>query len=214
MQPIAVIGLSCLFPEANTPEDYWKNLLQEKDSCTPATASNMEADPSRFFEEKKGTPDKYYCARGGYIRGFCMNPDGFLLPAETIEKLGATFQWSLHVARESLRDSGYFEEFEILKKCGIVLGNLSFPTNKSNHLILPLYQKILEPLLQNALNRPDFSLGSFAAERGNTQENPEICEFSWVFPLSAANDPKLKSGRFSAFCRSGSRIFWYKGRIK
>ena len=53
MQPIAVIGVSCLFPEANTPEDFWKNLLQEKDSCTPATASNMEADPSRFFEEKK-----------------------------------------------------------------------------------------------------------------------------------------------------------------
>ena len=174
MQPIAVIGLSCLFPEANTPEDYWKNLLQEKDSCTPATASNMEADPSRFFEEKKGTPDKYYCARGGYIRDFCMNPDGFLLPAETIEKLGTTFQWPLHVARESLRDSGYFEEFEILKKCGIVLGNLSFPTNKSNHLILPLYQKVLEPLLQNALNRPDFSLGAFAAERDNTQENSHI----------------------------------------
>ena len=77
MQPIAVIGLSCLYPEAKTPEDYWKNLLQEKDSSTSAAAADMDADPSRFFAEKKGTPDKYYCARGGYINDFKMDPDGF-----------------------------------------------------------------------------------------------------------------------------------------
>ena len=101
MQPIAVIGLSCLFPEAKTPDDYWKNLLQEKDSCTAAAAADMDADPSRFFAEKKGTPDKYYCARGGYINDFKMDADGYLLSAETIEKLEATFQWPLHVAREA-----------------------------------------------------------------------------------------------------------------
>ena len=86
----------------------------------------MDTDPSRFFAEKKGTPDKYYSARGGYINDFKIDPDGYLLPAETIEKLGATFQWPLHVAREALRDSGYIENTKILKECGIVLGNLSF----------------------------------------------------------------------------------------
>ena len=116
MQPIAVIGLSCLFPEAKTPEDYWKNLLQEKDSCTSAAATDMDADPSRFFAEKKGTPDKYYCARGGYINDFKMDPDGYLLSAEIIEKLGETFQWPLHVSREALRDSGYIENTKILKE--------------------------------------------------------------------------------------------------
>ncbi|MEO1838983.1 MAG: polyketide synthase, partial [Candidatus Lambdaproteobacteria bacterium] len=174
MQPIAVIGLSCLFPEAKTPEDYWKNLLQEKDSCTSAAAADLDADTSRFFAEKKGTPDKYYCARGGYIDDFNMDPDGYLLSAETIEKLGATFQWPLHVAREALRDSGYIENTKILKECGIVLGNLSFPTKASNHLLLPLYQKVIEPHLQKVLNRPDFNLGSFAAETDNAQLNSHI----------------------------------------
>jgi len=174
MQPIAVIGLSCLFPEAKTPEDYWKNLLQEKDSCTSAAAADLDADTSRFFAEKKGAPDKYYCARGGYINDFKMDPDGYLLSAETIEKLGATFQWPLHVAREALRDSGYIENTKILKECGIVLGNLSFPTKASNHLLLPLYQKVIEPHLQKVLNRPDFNLGSFAAKTDNAQLNSHI----------------------------------------
>jgi len=165
MQSVAVIGLSCLFPEANTPAEYWQNLLQGKNTCTSATESNLEAEPSRFFADKKGVADKFYCARGGYIRDFSLDAEGFLLPAETIEKLGETFQWPLHVAREALRDSGYADQTEILKKCGVVLGNLSFPTKASNHLLLPLYQNVLDPLLKKALNRSDFSLNSFTDEK-------------------------------------------------
>ena len=54
MQSIAVIGLSCLFPEANTPAEYWQNLLQGKNSCTSATEPILEAEPSRFYANKKG----------------------------------------------------------------------------------------------------------------------------------------------------------------
>ena len=174
MQPIAVIGLSCLFPEADNPEKYWQNLIQAKDSCTNAAAAEMDAEPSRFFADKKGVADKFYCARGGYLNDFSMNPDGYLLPAENIEKLGATYQWSLHTAREALRDSGYLEKFEILKNCGIVLGNLSFPTRASNHELLPLYQSVLEPLLQKRLNREDFRLNPFAAETASVAMNSRI----------------------------------------
>ncbi len=174
MQPIAVIGLSCLFPEAKTPEEFWKNLLHEKDSCTSATEKDLDADPSRFFAEKKGTCDKFYCASGGYIRDFKIDSDGYLLPAETIEKLGESFQWSLYVAREALRDSGYSENSKILKECGIILGNLSFPTKASNHILLPLYQKVIEKVLQKVLNRPDFCLGSFALENEKSQLNSHI----------------------------------------
>ncbi len=174
MQPIAVIGLSCLFPEADTPEKFWKNLLQQKNSCTPAKQENLEADPSRFSADTKGTPDKFYSSRGGYIRDFSMDADGFLLPPETIEKLGATFQWPLHTAREALQDSGYLSNSKVLEKCGVVLGNLSFPTQESNHLILPLYQQILQKLLQDALERPDFNLKSFSSEKDSDWGNSHI----------------------------------------
>ena len=174
MQAIAVIGLSCLFPEANTPAEYWQNLLQEKNSCTTASELNLDTEPSRFFTDKKGVADKYYCARGGYIRDFTLDADGFQLPPERIKELGETFQWPLHVAREALRDSGYYDNPKILKECGVVLGNLSFPTKASNHLLLSLYQQALDPLLKNALNRPDFSLASFAQQKKYSPENSRI----------------------------------------
>ena len=115
MKEIAVIGLSCLFPGSKTPSEYWQNLLQGKNFCAPANKTDLEVEPSRFFTDKKGLADKYYCAHGGYINDFMLDPEGFLFPAERINKFGETFQWSLHVAREALRDSGYYENFKKLK---------------------------------------------------------------------------------------------------
>ena len=59
MQPIAVIGLSCLFPEADTPKKFWENLLQDKNSCTLAIEENLEADPLQYSADKKGVADKF-----------------------------------------------------------------------------------------------------------------------------------------------------------
>ena len=70
MKPIAVIGLSCLFPEADKPKQFWENLLQDKNSCTIAIEENLEADPLRYTADKKGISDKFYSSRGGYIRNF------------------------------------------------------------------------------------------------------------------------------------------------
>ena len=174
MQPIAVIGLSCLFPEADTPKQFWENLLQDKNSCTLAIEENLEADPLQYSADKKGVADKFYSSRGGYIRNFSMDPEGFLLPPDTIKKLGSTFQWPLYTAREALLDSGYLNRTEVLEKCGLVLGNLSFPTRESNQLILPFYQKALQKLLREALDRPEFSLHPFADEKDFAWENSRI----------------------------------------
>ncbi len=174
MQPIAVIGLSCLFPEADTPKQFWENLLHDKNSCTLAIEENIEADPLQYSADKKGVADKFYSSRGGYIRNFSMDPEGFLLPPDTIKKLGSTFQWPLYTAREALLDSGYLNRTEVLEKCGLVLGNLSFPTRESNQLILPFYQKALQKLLREALDRPEFSLHPFADEKDFAWENSRI----------------------------------------
>ena len=73
MQPIAVIGMSCLFPGANNTDELWENLIQGKNSCTSATSSNLEVELSKFFAEEKGIPDKFYSTKGGYINEFSMS---------------------------------------------------------------------------------------------------------------------------------------------
>ncbi|MFO7681679.1 MAG: beta-ketoacyl synthase N-terminal-like domain-containing protein, partial [Chloroflexota bacterium] len=68
MEKIAIIGISCLFPDAETPAQYWQNLLAQKDSRSEATAAQMGVDPQTFYAPNPKTTDKYYCLQGGYIR--------------------------------------------------------------------------------------------------------------------------------------------------
>ena len=151
MQPVAVIGLSTLFPDASDPNSFWENLLAGKDSRAEAGLEQMYLDPKRFFDPRKGTLDRYYCLKGGYIRDFELDPEGFALDAKKIQLLDQVHQWTFYVAREALRDGNHYQNKNQLQACGLILGNLSFPTRSSNHHFLPLYQKSLEKQLSELL---------------------------------------------------------------
>lgn len=162
-EPIAVVGLACLFPGARTPEAFWDNLIHSRDSRTEVTEAQLRVDPRRFLAQQKGVEDRYYCTRGGYLHDFAFDSEGFQLAAEQLSALDDVHQWPLHVAREALRDANYPEGSEALKNCGVILGNLSFPTKASNAAMLPLYQEAWEGALQELLNRPDFQLPAFGS---------------------------------------------------
>jgi len=158
MEKIAVIGMSCLFPGAKNPQEFFQNLLDGKDSTSDAGKEQMGVDPDLFLADKKGIADKYYSKRGGFIRGFDFDASGYELPAESLQQLDPIYQWPLYVAKQALKDSGYLGQQDLLKKCGLVLGNLSFPTRSSNDLFLPIYNKAIEASMRGKLDTTDFQL--------------------------------------------------------
>ena len=135
MNKIAIIGMSGLFPGSSTMDEFWDNLMQGKDLTGIANKADFGADPSLFYQKEKGIVDKCYSLRGGYIRDFQFNPNGYQLPADYLTKQDKLYQWSLYVAKEALQQSGYLNKAAALQKCGVILGNLSFPTASSHQLL-------------------------------------------------------------------------------
>ncbi|MCB0208343.1 MAG: PfaB family protein [Anaerolineae bacterium] len=174
MTKIAIIGLSCLFPDAQTPEQFWHNLVHEKSAIAPATAEQLGVDPAIFYDPVKGKSDKTYYWRGGYIRDFTFDPHGYKLSPHILSQFDNLFQWSLYVARESLRDSGYLNNNATLAKCGVILGNLSFPTKSSYQLIAPIYEHPVEAALQKLLNQPNFKFRSLPRFESAATQNAFI----------------------------------------
>lgn len=164
MEKIAIIGISCLFPGAETPQQYWQNLLEQKDSTSLATAEEMGVDPKIFYSSHKGQIDKYYCTRGGYVRNFQFDPTGYNITPDILQKLDPLYQWSLYVAKQALQDSGYLNNNGVLANCGVILGNLSFPTRSSHHLFAPIYHQALNSALQKLLGVKSFKLKSNTKE--------------------------------------------------
>jgi PfaB family protein len=158
MEKIAIIGFSCLFPDAKNPEEFWQNLIQKKDSTSSITSEELGVDPQIFYEPTKGKPDKIYSLKGGFIRDFQFDSTGYKLPAELLEKLDNTFKWSLHVAKQALQHSGYLNQESVLSQCGVILGTLSLPTKASNQLFAPIYQQVLTPAIRELIQQQEFDL--------------------------------------------------------
>lgn len=165
MEKVAIIGMSCLFPGAETPKDFWRNLLEGQDARSRVTDDKAGVPVGHFYDPRKGVPDRFYCMHGGYVRDFVMDPTGFQVPEPFVRDLDDVFQWPLHVAREALRDAGYLGREETLAGCGVILGNLSMPTKSSNHLFVPIYHEVVESCLRVLLQKEDFRLAPFAPPR-------------------------------------------------
>ena len=64
-EPIAVIGMACRFPGADTPEDYWRLLDEGRDATREAPADRWDVDA--FYDPDPEAPGKIAARRGGYL---------------------------------------------------------------------------------------------------------------------------------------------------
>ena len=76
--PIAIIGMSALFPDARNLNQYWENILGKVDSIIDIPESRWKIED--FYDENVETPDKTYCKRGGFIPDIDFDPIEFGIP--------------------------------------------------------------------------------------------------------------------------------------
>lgn len=157
---IAIVGLANQYPDADTPQGFWQNLLDKKDSRSTLSPEKLAETPESY-QGKQGESDRFYCDKGGYIQNFHFNAHGYRLPAERLEGLDDSFLWALDTSRKALADAGVSLDSELLERTGVIMGTLSFPTARSNDLFLPLYHSAVEKALQTKLEKQDFSLRPF-----------------------------------------------------
>jgi len=160
MEKIAIIGFSCLFPDAKNAEEFWHNLIEQTDSTSKLSIDEIGIEPTIFYDSEKGKADKVYSLQGGFVRNFKFDGSGYNLPASFLQNLDDTFKWSLYAAKQALQNSGYLENKSVLSKCGVLLGSLSLPTKSSNQLFEPIYQQVLKPAIRELLQQEDFDLAS------------------------------------------------------
>ncbi|RPF32264.1 beta-ketoacyl synthase N-terminal-like domain-containing protein [Streptomyces sp. TLI_185] len=138
MGKYAIVGLSCLFPGAATPEAYWSNLMGAVDSRTEGGERIFGHDPLAGEADPEDTRDRHriYCTRGGFLEATAdLDPSGYLLPADYLAGLDRSFHWALRVAGDALADAGVSpaaaDGRAAGRRTGVVFGNYPFPTPAS-----------------------------------------------------------------------------------
>ncbi|MFF8101246.1 beta-ketoacyl synthase N-terminal-like domain-containing protein [Streptomyces sp. NPDC016640] len=138
MSRYAIVGISCLFPGAGTPEEFRQNLRDGTDSRRDG---GEEVFGPALDERDLDPRHRITSRRGGFVTGFEFDPTGYRLDAGYLSRLDRIFHWSLYAAREALRDCGADGRPGTLARTALVMGNYSFPTPASAEVSVPLAQE-------------------------------------------------------------------------
>ena len=144
-RPIAIVGMSALFPDAPNLHQYWDNIINKIDSIIDIPKSRWNIED--YYDIDSEAPDKTYCKRGGFIPDIDFNPMEFGIPPNILEVTDVTQLLGLLVAKSAMKDAGYGETSdEVLDATGVILGvtsGMKLLGSLTSRLQYPIWEKVL-----------------------------------------------------------------------
>src|SRR5437899_251069 len=120
--PIAIVGLACRYPDANSPADLWDNVLAQRRAFRRLPAERLRAED--YFSEDRQAPDRAYSALAALIEGYEFDRVKFRVAGSTFRSADLTHWLALDVAAQALADAGFADGEGLPKEAtGVLLGN-------------------------------------------------------------------------------------------
>lgn len=119
-EDIAIVGMACMLPGADTPGQFWENIVHKVDSITEAPPDWQE---ELFYDPAGPKIDKTYTKRGGFIGDLCrFNPMKYGTVPNTVEGAEPDQFIALRCAYEALADAGVPQLPLNREKTGVIMG--------------------------------------------------------------------------------------------
>ncbi|ORE92447.1 beta-ketoacyl synthase [Stappia sp. 22II-S9-Z10] len=118
---IAIIGMGCVFPGADGPAQFWKNIC-DKHVAIRQPVAEWEAD--RYLSSDSTT--HITSAAGGFLGDLCrVNPAALGIMPNSVDGSEPDQFLALKVARDALEDAGYLTGYDH-ETTGIILGHSTY----------------------------------------------------------------------------------------
>ena len=128
-QPIAIIGMGGVFPDAPHPKKLWENILDRRDSSREVPPGRWAVPPAKAYDPKQGAMDRVYSTRGCFIDETRLDVDiaGLDIPSGFLDRLDPLFRLLLMAGKQAFDDAGI--QGEDHRNTGVMIGNLVLPTD-------------------------------------------------------------------------------------
>jgi acyl transferase domain-containing protein len=181
MKPVAIIGISSIFPQAEDLTRYWDNILGEINCITDVPASRW--DVKDYYDPNPDAPDKSYSKSGGFIPDIDFDPAEFGLPPNLLEATDVSQLLALIAAKACLEDGGYGDSRGLSREnVGVILGMVGI----GSKLVIPLMARLQYPVWDKVLQ----SYGISENDRQGIIEKIKLAYPKWEensFPGSIGN---------------------------
>ena len=142
--PLAIVGISCIFPKADDLRAYWANIKSGVDAITPIPATHWQA--ADFFNQDPKAPDLTYAQRGGFLPTLNFNPLEYGIAPKDIEATDTTQLFGMVAAKQALADAGYADKPFNKERTSVILG-----VTGALELVIPLGARLGHPIWRRAL---------------------------------------------------------------
>ena len=105
---IAVVGIGCTLPHADTPDELWQNVLDKRYSIAPMPDDRM--DKALYYDKNRKAEDKTYTDLAGHVDHFTFDADRFGYSDGKEKRLSRSQQMVLSTAYKAVESAGLLDE--------------------------------------------------------------------------------------------------------
>ncbi len=150
--PIAIVGIASLFPEAENNRAYWENIINKVNCIKEVPESHWKVED--YYDSNPRAEDKTYCKKGGFIPKVQFNPMEFGMPPNVLEVTDVSQLISLVIAKQAMEDAGYGEKREFAReRVGVIIGEAAMGGQAS----IPLRARLEHPVWRKTLKSSGLS---------------------------------------------------------
>lgn len=120
-EPIAVIGLGCVLPDAPDVATFWQNLVAGRSSIREVPKSRWDSDV--YWTQDRMDRERTYSKIGSFVQGFDLDWRRFRVPPKMVAHVDPSQQWAIEAAGQALRDAGYDRKPFDRGRVAVVFGN-------------------------------------------------------------------------------------------
>lgn len=119
-EPIAIVGMSCLFADSPDLETYWQNILSGRDLVTEVPAERWSV--AQYFHADEARQDKSISRWGAFINDTPFDPLAFGIPPASLAAIEPVQLLSLAIAQQALVDANYTQRWFDRERTSVIFG--------------------------------------------------------------------------------------------
>ncbi len=121
-QRIAVVGIACRYPDAESPTQMWENVLAGRRAFRRLPDERMRQED--YYSPDPSAPDRFYSTKAAVIEGWEFDRVKYKIAGSTYRSTDLTHWLALDTAAKALADAGFADGDGLPRKgTGVIIGN-------------------------------------------------------------------------------------------
>ncbi len=105
MSAIAIVGMACRYPDADSPEELWRNVLAQRRAFRRIPPERLRAED--YLAADRAAPDRTYSTQAAVLEGWEFDRVRFRISGSTFRSTDRAHWLALEVAAGALAAAGY-----------------------------------------------------------------------------------------------------------